>query len=457
MSMPMMMGAFLLLGAITTGSQAKPASQTTPLPKETPPSTGFSLEEKGKIDFSDDIKLPSYSYVKAMTFSPDSRYLNTGIRFSTKESDKVAKGGEKPYHFEYGGRYITYDISQINHPVEVEKTAIRHSFNYDNSFTPDGRHLVRIDEIGQIVIHNVEDIKHPAHVMTLPWQNSIDDNKTTQASCVKVSSSGTFMVAGGRDGLIQIYNISDPKKPIKKSVIETDYTLTDVAISPDEKWMAFTGNGFRLMVYDLADLSNPKLLATEKMPEDKPGHWSISVAIAPDSKWLAVAGYTFRHSLLLYNMEHPQKPVLTTIPEEIKRPVSFVDISRDGKLMAMGTLGKDSGVTIYDVTDPKKAKKADFIAANTSSCSGAFNPGKNELALDLGDKEIGLFTYHYDLASLGAEKPAEPDNPHLSKSYAAFKTAGIIVIPVAVAVILITTGIAIYHFATRNKLKKFPL
>ncbi|UYM15430.1 WD40 repeat domain-containing protein [Endozoicomonas euniceicola] len=457
MSMPMIMGAFLLLGAITTGSQANPASQRTLLPTKASPSTGFSLEEKGKIDFSDDIKLPSYSYVKAMTFSPDSRYLNTGIRFSTKESDKVAKGGEKPYHFEYGGRYITYDIGQINHPVEVEKTAIRHSFNYDNSFTPDGRHLVRIDEVGQIVIHNVEDIKHPAHVMTLPWQNSIDDNKTTQASCVKVSSSGTFMVAGGRDGLIQIYNISDPKKPIKQSVIETDYTLTDVAISPDEKWMAFTGNGFRLMVYDLADLSNPKLLATEKMPGDKPGHWSISVAIAPDSKWLAVAGYTFRHSLLLYDMQHPQKPVLTTVPEEITRPVSFVDISRDGKLMALGTLGKDSGVTIYNVADPKEVKKADFIAANTGSCSGAFNPGKNELALDLGDKEIGLFTYRYDLSSLGAEKPVEPDNPHLSKSYAIFQESVIVIMSVAAAVLLTVTGIAIHHFATRNKLKKLPL
>ncbi|UYM15436.1 WD40 repeat domain-containing protein [Endozoicomonas euniceicola] len=405
MKITMMMGALLLLGAIATGSQAKPASQIIPLSTETPPSTGLVLTKKGKINFSSGIDLPPYNHVRAMTFSPDGRYINTGVRFTIEESNKAVRDGEELHDIQYGGEYITYDISQFNQPVEVEKTAV---FNYDNSFTPDGRHLVRVDVNGQIVIENVEDMKHPAYVMSLPWQDATD-NKIRQASCVEVSNSGTFMVAGGRDGLIKIYNITDPKKPIEQSTIETGLTLTDVAISPDEKWVAFTGNGFSLMVYDLADLSNPKLLATEKTPGDKPGHRSIGVTIAPDSKWLAVAGYTLHHSLLLYDMEHPEKPALIPVPEEVKEPVSFVDISRDGKLMAMGTLGEGAGVTIYNVADPKKAEQANFIASNTRSCSGAFNPGKNELALDLGDKEIGLFTYRYDPSSPGTAKPVEPD------------------------------------------------
>ncbi|UYM15431.1 WD40 repeat domain-containing protein [Endozoicomonas euniceicola] len=414
MSMPMMMGAFLLLGAITTGSQAKPASQTTPLSAETPPSTAFILTKQGKINFSSDIDLdlPPYEHVRAMTFSPDGRYINTGVRFTTKESNKVVRDAEELHDIQYGSEYITYDISQLNQPVQAEKTAVRHNFNYDNSFTSDGRHLVRIDVNGQIVIENVEGMKHPSYVMSLPWQDATE-NKIRQASCVKVSSSGTFMVAGGRDGLIQIYNISDPKKPIKQSVIETDYTLTDVAISPDEKWVAFTGNGFSLMVYDLADLSNPKLLATEKMPGNKPGHRSISVAIAPDSKWLAVAGYALHHSLLLYDMEHPEKPVLIPVPEEVKRPVSFVDISRDGKLMAMGTLGEGAGVTIYNVADPKKAKEVYFIAAKTNSYGGAFSPVKDQLTLDLGDQEIVLFTYSSSPAGPAEARP----RPNYIKPY----------------------------------------
>ncbi|UYM15426.1 WD40 repeat domain-containing protein [Endozoicomonas euniceicola] len=290
--------------------------------------------------------------------------------------------------------------------------------------------------------------------MSLPWQDATD-NKIRQASCVEVSNSGTFMVAGGRDGLIKIYNITDPKNPIEQSTIETGLTLTDVAISPDEKWVAFTGNGFSLMVYDLADLGNPKLLATEKTPGNKPGHRSISVAIAPDSKWLAVAGYALHHSLLLYDMEHPEKPALIPVPEEVKGPVSFVDISRDGKLMAMGTLGEDSGVIIYNVADPKKAEQADFIASNTSSCSGAFNPGKNELALDLGDKEIVLFTYRYDLANLGAAKPVEPDNQKSSESYIGFEPFAL---TITKAVFLVLQVLACFYYSTKkDKTQKLPI
>ena len=353
-----------------------------------------------------------------MTFSPDGRYINTGVRFTIEESNKVVRDGEELHDIQYGGEYITYDISQLNQPVEVEKTAV---FNYDNSFTSDGRHLVRIDVNGQIVIENVEDMKHPAYVMSLPWQDATD-NKIRQASCVEVSNSGTFMVAGGRDGLIKIYNITDPKSPIEQSTIETDQTLTDVAISPDEKWVAFTGNGFSLMVYDLTDLSNPKLLATKKTPENQPGHRPVSVAIAPDSKWLAVADYTLHHSLLLYDMEHPEKPVLIPVPEEVKRAVSFVDISRDGKLMAMGTLGEGAGVTIYNVADPKKAKKVAFIAAKTNSYGGAFSPVKDQLALDLGDQKIGVFTYSYNPASPAAARP----RPNYIKPYPQNPTEGLL-------------------------------
>ncbi|UYM15432.1 WD40 repeat domain-containing protein [Endozoicomonas euniceicola] len=489
MSMPMMMGAFLLLGAITTGSQANPASQTTPLSTETSPSTGFSLEEKGKfnfsnninqktpsptqisssagsilekkgqINFSSDIDLPPYSHVRAMTFSPDGRYINTGIRFTTKESDKVVRDGGKLHDIQYGGEYITYDISQLNQPVEVEKTAV---FNYDNSFTPDGRHLVRVDVNGQIVIENVEDMKHPAYVMSLPWQDATD-NKIRQASCVEVSNSGTFMVAGGRDGLIKIYNITDPKNPIEQSTIETGLTLTDVAISPDEKWVAFTGNGFSLMVYDLADLSNPKLLTTEKMPGNKPGHRSISVAIAPDSKWLAVAGYALHHSLLLYDMEHPEKPVLIPVPEEVKRPVSFVDISRDGKLMAMGTLGEGAGVTIYNVADPKKAKEVYFIAAKTESYGGAFSPVKDQLALDLGDQEIRLFTYSHSPASPAVARPRPrpnyikpyPQNPTESPSYIENLTIIIIIPAVGFGLVITTIGFLLHgDYEKKRQLRK---
>ena len=224
MKITMMMGAFLLLGAITTGSQAKSVSQIIPLPTETQLSTGFVLTKKGKINFSSGIDLPPYNHVRAMTFSPDGRYINTGIRFTTNESEKVVRVGGKLHDIQYGGEYITYDTNQINQPAQVEKTAVRHNFNYDNSFTPDGRHLVRVDVNGQIVIENVEDMKHPAYVMSLPWQDATD-NEIRQASCVEVSNSGTFMVAGGRDGLIKIYNITDPKSPIEQSTIETDHTL----------------------------------------------------------------------------------------------------------------------------------------------------------------------------------------------------------------------------------------
>ncbi|MCW7551859.1 WD40 repeat domain-containing protein [Endozoicomonas gorgoniicola] len=489
MKITMMIGAFLLLGAITTGSQANPASQTTPLSTETSPSTDFSLEEKGKfnfsnntnqttpsttqtsssadfilekkgqINFSSDIDLPPYNHVRAMTFSPDGRYINTGVRFAIEESNKAVRDGEELHDIQYGGEYITYDISQINQPVEVEKTAV---FNYDNSFTPDGRHLVRIDVNGQIVIENVEDMKHPAYVMSLPWQDATD-NEIRQASCVEVSNSGTFMVAGGRDGLIKIYNITDPKNPTEQSTIETDHTLTDVAISPDEKWVAFTGNGFSLMVYDLADLSNPRLLATEKTPGDKPGLRSVGVTIAPDSKWLAVAGYTLHHSLLLYDMEHPEKPALIPVPEEVKGPVSFVDISRDGKLMAMGTLGEGAGVTIYNVADPKKAEEVDFIAAITNSYGGAFSPVKDQLALDLGDQKIGLFTYSYNPASPAAVKPRPrpnyikpyPQNPTEDpESIKALKI--MIIVPTVAAVTILVTfiGLKLHDREEKRQLKK---
>lgn len=320
-----------------------------------------------------------HRHVKGMAFTKDGRYLNTGVRAY------VDKGN----NFNYGGQYYTFDISQFSDPVEVNETKFRHGFNYDNQYSPDGHFLFSIDQNGQIRIDNVEDMKKPQHISTLAWPDG-------QASCLTISQDGKFMVVGGRNKIFRVYDISNPLNPLEQSKTEVGSILFNVALSPDEKWVAFVGNGFRLKVYDLSDRTAPKLMSTNKFPEDGDGNWTVDLAISPDSKWLAVAGYTFHHSLLFYNMESPENPKLMSGVEEVKRPVSFVDISRDGKLVAMGTFGKGSGVTIFDVVNPDQPLQVDFVKAYESVYGGVFSPVKDQLIVDLGHEELELYEYrHY--------------------------------------------------------------
>ena len=319
-----------------------------------------------------------HRHVKGMAFTKDGKYLNTGVRAYVDKDNK----------FKYGGQYDTFDISRFSEPVEVNETKFGHGFNYDNQFSPDGRFLFSINQDGQVRIDNVEDMKKPQHVSTLAWPDG-------QASCLTISQDGKFMVVGGRNKIFRVYDISNPLKPLEQSKTEVGSVLFNVALSPDQKWVAFVGNGFRLKVYDLSDLTAPKLMSTDKYPEDDNGTWTVDLTISPDSRWLAVAGYTFQHSLLFYNMESPENPTLMSGVKEVKRPVSFVDISRDGKLMAMGTLGKGSGVTIFDVVNPDQPLQVDFVKAYESAYGGAFSPVRDELIVDLGREELELYEYRH--------------------------------------------------------------
>ena len=339
----------------------------------------LSKEDTILYSYKDHPKYLPDSHAKSMAFTQDGRYLNVGIRSILDKGDEDL----------YGGEYVTFDIRRFSDPVEVDETKFRHGFNYDEQYSPDGRLLVSINQDGQIRIDNVEDMKNPKHLSTLPWPDG-------QASCVTISRDGKFMVVGGRNKVFRVYDISNPLKPLEQSKTEAGHLLYDVALSPEGKWVVFVGNGFRLKVYDLSDLTAPKIMNTEKFPEDDDGVWTVSVAISPDSKWLAVAGYTEHHSLLIYNMESPGNPKLMRV-EEIERPISFVDISRDGSLMAIGALGINSGVTIFDVIYPDQPLQVSFIKANNAAgwVDGAFSPVKDELVVDLNSKELELYKYKY--------------------------------------------------------------
>jgi len=151
-------------------------------------------------------------------------------------------------------------------PEELVSSANRFT---DIAVSTDGALLAACDRSGNIFIYP---IKNSADTVTLPGSLS------NPSLSLDFSSDGKYLAAGDLKGNVRLYSTTDWSLII--SLRGNKARINSVKFSPDDSYLASTGNDGKVLVWEMKDLNNSPLVL-----EDNAG-FVFSVAFSPDSRYM---------------------------------------------------------------------------------------------------------------------------------------------------------------------------
>ena len=176
---------------------------------------------------------------------------------------------------------------------------------------------------------------------------------TKLVASMAFSPDGKILTAGGYDGYVKLWDVSDPARPRQVGQLITgngsENSVTSVAFSPDGKSLATGGYDFGIragavMLWDVSDPARPGQVGHLTVGNGNGVH---SVAFSPDGATLAVGDAD--GAVTLWNVDNPAQPSQLGQPLTVGNSDSnyaySVAFSPDGKTLAAGEWG--SGAQIW--------------------------------------------------------------------------------------------------------------
>jgi WD40 repeat protein len=234
---------------------------------------------------------------------------------------------------------------------------------------------------------------------------------------------GQLLVVASDDDNIRLYNVADPAHPVPVgSPIPSTETVTTLALSPDGRALATSGDGSITRLYDLAAARStasttgirsiafsPAGHDLRTPPGDSPGSVA-AVAWSPDGHTLAAAADD--DGIRLFNvtdLTHPTPighPLLGHI-----RSIRALSFTLDGRTLA--SAGDDDSVRLWDTSDLSNAHElGQPLSESTSSVNAvAWGPNGGILASGGNDNSVRLWdtTDRHNPSVLGAPLTAHTD------------------------------------------------
>ncbi len=273
---------------------------------------------------------------------------------STHDGKKIFLAGEGNPAYGLLKDFTNYgDLAQLNEHNFLGQNILATSaaFNSDGNKVVVGlkknQNNLLIFDIGNLKKITTTPLQgHPASIQSVAWSN-----KYILSGC-----------EGNQKNLIlwQVY----PNGVVPIMIPNNLNSINAVAISPNEKMIAFGGEGEKNNLF-LCDISNLKVIT----PQPLTGHTRSvsSIAFSPDGNFLA-SGSIFRDKTLrLWNISN-QKSITHTAPAGYSKATTSIAFSLDGKQMAIGCLGNNENLILmnflsdtekkelYNLTDIKQAR-----------------------------------------------------------------------------------------------------
>jgi WD40 repeat protein len=235
------------------------------------------------------------------------------------------------------------------------------------AFSPDGRTLALAGENGTIQLWDMDNLAGTPRILT---------GHEDRVSTLAFSPDGHFLVSGSDDGVIQLWDMSQPALNSAKLEGHTRRILA-LAFSPDSRWLASAGDDTDILLRQLDDPLNPKVLS------GYPGT-ILALAFSPSGQTLASAGSDT--AIRLWNLN--RLAIKPTLLEGHQSSILSLSFSNDGQLLASGSA--DKTVRVWNVSDP--LSKPVVLQGHTGGVGAvAFSPRGYTLASAGLEKMIKLW------------------------------------------------------------------
>jgi WD40 repeat protein len=236
--------------------------------------------------------------------------------------------------------------------------------------------LVAGGDDGAVTLFDVSDAHHPAELATLPGHR-------TAVMAVAFNPAGTLIATAGADQVVRLWDVSDPRQPRQRAELAGHAGMVaSVSFSPDGRLLASGGYDDTARLWDVDTAHQLSVI---------PGSGGVvsSVAFAPDGKNLATANYD--NTARLWGVGDPGHPAPGAVLAGHAGVLTAVAFDPAGNIVA--TAGDDATIRLWNAADGTPL--AVLRGHANAVMALAFSPDGQTLASGGADKTARL----WDVAS----------------------------------------------------------
>jgi WD40 repeat protein len=240
------------------------------------------------------------------------------------------------------------------------------------------------------------------------------NGKKDSVIAVDLNRQDTLLASGSNNGLITLWNITNPHTPQLLSTIDHQTTrtytsITAVRFNPQGNLLASASYDNTIKLWDITNPKTPQLLST--VDSRIGGHTDFVSSVVFDSQGTLLVSASYDKTIKLWDITYPNAPqLLSTVDSRIgghADTVSSIALHPVKPLLVSGS--SDSSIKLWDIADSKNPKLRYTISQSTTGNAGEvsslmFNRQGNVLAAGLHNKIIKLWD------------SSDPENPILSSS-----------------------------------------
>jgi WD40 repeat protein len=227
--------------------------------------------------------------------------------------------------------------------------------------------------------------------LTTPYPLTLPGGGTGKVDSVAYSPDGKTAAAVWDNGIMRVWRVSNPLRPVLAATIKTRPGGIDrLAFSPDGGILALH-ELHSLELWDTGDgTRKPVLLSDTPVTSSRADSTWLPVAFSPDGRLVAAGDGDGRFRI--WNVADPAHPGRIASVAASSRPLTSVAFSPDGDALAVANensprTGQDGGVGLWDVRDPARLALRSALRVN-SALSVAFSPVGHLLVASGSDDDV---------------------------------------------------------------------